>query len=41
MHTFTSMYVHMRAPVHAVMPAYMNDRDVMSGVMKERERERA
>ena len=30
----------MRASVHAVMPAYMHDeRDVMSGVMRERERE--
>ena len=38
-HKFTSMHAHMRASVHAVMPAYMHDeRDVMSGVMRERER---
>ena len=31
----------MRASVHAVMPTYMHDeRDVMSGVMRERESER-
>ena len=41
-HKFTSMHAHMRASVHAVMPTYMHDeRDVMSGVMGERERERA
>jgi hypothetical protein len=40
MHKFTSMHAHMCASVHAVMPAYMHDeRDVMSGVMRERERE--
>ena len=33
------MHAHMRASVHAVMPTYMHDeRDVMSGVMRERER---
>jgi hypothetical protein len=38
-HKFTSMHAHMRASVHAVMPTYMHDeRDVMSGVMRERER---
>ena len=37
-HKFTSMHAHMRASVHAFMPAYMHDeRDVMSGVMRERE----
>ena len=38
-HKFTSMHAHMRASVHAVMPTYMHDeRDLMSGVMRERER---
>jgi hypothetical protein len=44
-HTFTSMCAHMRAPVHVVMPAYIvnmhDEKDVMSGVMREREREQA
>ena len=40
-HKFTSMHAHMRASVHAVMPTYMHDeRDVMFGVMRERESER-
>ena len=35
------MHVHMRASVHAAIPAYMIDeRDVMPGVMRVRERER-
>ena len=38
---FTGMQAHMRASAHAAMLAYMYDEiDVMSGVLRERERER-